>query len=238
MEEKNQNQRIVIVGDIESSNNKQTKVRYEAIGGERICYIPRQAIISTTKTSDGKTAFMIESCDLRHGRYDVNEKFADVRAPHIVEAEHIEAVELLEHGGDGASEILNKPIQPQPRDLFSTARRNENDNRKHKIDTSINPLNVTSDGLVILPAGITIDFMTATCQSPIGYTVNPIMMFYSDTMNHTDKPVCATCGCEIPENRPVFLMSDGSHLYPCAEEQEWVWWTVSHREVKTLKGEE
>ena len=115
---------------------------------------------------------------------------------------------------------------------------NDKEKKTTKIDTSIPPLNVTSDGLVLLRGGITIDFMTATCQSPIGYTVNPIMMFYSDTMDCASKPVCATCGCAIPENRPVFLMSDGSHLYPCADEQEWVWWTVPGREVKTLQGEE
>ena len=115
---------------------------------------------------------------------------------------------------------------------------NEKDNRKTKIDTNITPLNMTSDGLLILRGGITIDFMTITCQSPIGYMVNPIMMFYSDTMDCASKPVCAICGYEVPENRPVFLMSDGSHLYPCADEQEWVWWTVPNREVKTLRGEE
>jgi len=115
---------------------------------------------------------------------------------------------------------------------------NEKDNRKTKIDTSITPLNITTDGLLLLRGGITIDFMTTTCQSPVGDMVNPIMMFYSDAIATTDKPVCATCGCAIPENRPVFLMSDGSHLYPCADEQEWVWWTVPAREVKTLEGEE
>ena len=114
----------------------------------------------------------------------------------------------------------------------------EKDNRKTKIDTSITPLNMTSEGQLILRGGITIDFMTTTCQSPIGYMVNPIMMFYSDTIDSIGTPVCATCGCEIPGNRPVFLMSDGSDLYPCAEEQEWVWWTVPAREVKTLDGEE
>ena len=115
---------------------------------------------------------------------------------------------------------------------------NEKDNRKTKIDTSITPLNITSDGLLLLRGGITIDFMTTTCQSPVGDMVNPIMMFYSDTIANTDKAVCATCGGAIPENRPVFLMSDGSHLYPCADEQEWIWWTVPARDVKTLKGEE
>ena len=115
---------------------------------------------------------------------------------------------------------------------------NDKNNKKMNIDTSITPLNVTSDGMVLLRGGITIDFMTTTCQSPVGRMVNPIMMFYNDTMENTDKPICANCGCEIPNNRPVFLMSDGSHLYPCADEQEWVWWTVPAREVKTLEGEE
>ena len=115
---------------------------------------------------------------------------------------------------------------------------NDKEKKTTKIDTSITPLNMTSEGQLILRGGITIDFMTTTCQSPIGYMVNPIMMFYSDTMDSISTPVCATCGCEIPEDRPLFLMSDGSHLYPCADEQEWVWWTVSAQEVKTLQGEE
>ena len=99
--EKKENYRIVIIGDIEKSDEKQTKIGYEAVGGQRICYIPRQAMISTTKTSDGKTAFLIQSCDLQHGIYDVLQQFADLRAPYIIDAEHIETVELLEYGGVG-----------------------------------------------------------------------------------------------------------------------------------------
>lgn len=144
--EKKGNQRIVIVGDIESSNDKQTKVRYEAIGGQRICYIPRQAMISTTKTSDGKTAFLIESCDLQHGRYDIHQQFADVRAPQIVDAEHIEAVEVLEHGEDGASEVLNKPMQPPTGGLFSIANGGANndisDDDEEEWDDEVMPTNV------------------------------------------------------------------------------------------------
>ena len=58
-------------------------------------------MISTTKTSDGKTAFLIQSCDLQHGRYDVLQQFADLRAPYIIDAEHIETVEILEYRGVG-----------------------------------------------------------------------------------------------------------------------------------------
>ena len=116
--------------------------------------------------------------------------------------------------------------------------KNDEEKKTTKIDTSITPLNVTSDGRIILRGGIMIDFMTITCQTPNGASVRPMIMFHTDTMDNTSKPVCATCGCVIPDNRPVFLMSNGDHLYPCADEQEWVWWTVQGRDVKTLQGEE
>ena len=114
----------------------------------------------------------------------------------------------------------------------------ENKKRKITVDTRVTSLNVTSDGLVILRGGITIDFMSITCISPGGQYTRAMMKFYTDTMDNSIEPVCASCGRKIPSERPVFVMANGEHLYPCSDEQEWVWWTVPGREVKTLQGEE
>lgn len=109
-----ENERIVIIGDIESSNEKQTKVRYNALGGERVCYIPRDALVSKQQTADGKTAFLVQSTDLTHGRYDVHHQFEGVRAPMIVDDNHIEVAGNLEHG-EGIE--IQKPAPAV--DLFS-----------------------------------------------------------------------------------------------------------------------
>ena len=58
--------------------------------------------------------------------------------------------------------------------------KNDEEKKTTKIDTSITPLNVTSDGRIILRGGIMIDFMTITCQTPNGASVRPMIMFHTD----------------------------------------------------------
>lgn len=109
MDNGNGKERIVIIGTIESSNDKQTKVRYEALGGERVCYIPRQALVSTAKTDDGLTAFLVEDAELTHGKYSVTQQFEGARAPMVVDTHHIEIVESLEYG-ENATEVVKPPV--------------------------------------------------------------------------------------------------------------------------------
>jgi len=90
--------RLVIIGMIEESNDKQTKVQYEAVSGTRTVWIPRDALVSQTKTSDGLTAFLVQGVELTHGAYSPQKQFSGGKAAVIIEPHHIEVCEALEHG--------------------------------------------------------------------------------------------------------------------------------------------
>jgi len=94
----NTTNKIVVIGHVEQTNDKQTKVRYEAVSGPRSVFIPRDAITQQHKTSDGQTAFLVESATLKHGDYDPAAHFDGNKAPLINEPEHIELVDALESG--------------------------------------------------------------------------------------------------------------------------------------------
>jgi len=108
-------------------------------------------------------------------------------------------------------------------------------NNKKMIDGKVSPFSVTADGYVLMD-GVWIDYMTARVRHPDGDWVYPVIMF--NTHGADEVVVCPSCGNKIPNNRPVFLMSNGEHVFPCAEEDAWIWWTVPGRDVKTLQGEE
>ena len=112
---------------------------------------------------------------------------------------------------------------------------------------NISPMSVTSDGMVMLKDGRLVDFMDTVCNDLEGKRVAPLIKFYSDTIFQDNLPqrmkgpngdvVCVTCREIIPANRPVFFMSNGMHLYPCANQDEWVWWDVIHLDVRVIGGE-
>tara|TARA_R100000152_G_C6782199_1_gene218922 strand:- start:678 stop:2333 length:1656 start_codon:yes stop_codon:yes gene_type:complete len=94
----NENTKIVVIGHVEETNDKQTKVRYEAVSGPRSVWIPKGAIAQQHKTSDGQSAFLVESASLKHGDYHPSAHFGGNKAPLVVEPEHIELVDALEQG--------------------------------------------------------------------------------------------------------------------------------------------
>jgi hypothetical protein len=116
--------RMVIIGTIEESNDKQTKVKYEALSGTRVTWIPRDALVSKAKTHDGLTAFLVQSTEQTHGLYNPVEQFGGVKAPMITEPKHIEVAMALEEGVASANikflvkEQKQTPTNNAP-DLFS-----------------------------------------------------------------------------------------------------------------------
>ena len=117
-----------------------------------------------------------------------------------------------------------------------------NNNRKNNQNenaTGVSAYSITSDGFVLLRNGVNIHFLLTTFTDPDGKIVHPILMFYENTnRNKLRKQHCPSCGCEIPSDRPIFLMSNGHHLYPCADEGDWVWNVANFAEVETFRGGE
>lgn len=117
MESNGKENRMVIIGTIEESNDKQTKVQYEAVSGQRTTWIPRDALVMKAKTHDGLTAFLVQSADLTHGLYNPTEQFCGLKAPMITEPEHIELVNALEDGVATANiKFLVKEQKASPHD--------------------------------------------------------------------------------------------------------------------------
>ena len=98
MSNENTNNKTVVIGHVEETNDKQTKVRYEAVSGPRSGWIPRDAVTQQHKTNDGQTAFLVESATLKHGDYDPTAQFSGNKAPLVTEPDHIELVDALEQG--------------------------------------------------------------------------------------------------------------------------------------------
>jgi hypothetical protein len=115
MSEQNENEnQLVVIGYIEETNDKQTKVKYEAVSGSRMCWIPRDAVVQQAKTSDGLTAFLVHSTDLTHGEYDPTKQFAGGKAPLITDAAHIDVASALESGVASANIKYLVKEQKQP----------------------------------------------------------------------------------------------------------------------------
>ena len=119
--------RMVIIGTIEESNDKQTKVKYEAISGSRTVWIPRDALVSKAKTHDGLTAFLVQSTELTHGLYNPVEQFEGVKAPMINDPEHIEVAGALEDGVASANIkfLVKEQKTNDTPDLFSLSNNDE-----------------------------------------------------------------------------------------------------------------
>ena len=128
--------RMVIIGTIEESNDKQTKVKYEAISGSRTVWIPRDALVSKAKTHDGLTAFLVQSTELTHGLYNPVEQFEGVKAPMINDPEHIEVAGALEDGVASANIkfLVKEQKTNDTPDLFSLS---NNDEKKTTVSEPI-----------------------------------------------------------------------------------------------------
>ena len=119
--------------------------------------------------------------------------------------------------------------------MNSDNRKEWNNNRKN----TLTPSRVREDGYGMMDNGIQIDLTLFEHRSPDGDFHNVVAIFYTPTMDSDGGGYrCAGCGQIIPTNRPVFLMTNLQHMYPCLDEGKWVWWTVSSRGVKTLEGME
>jgi|TARA_R100000482_G_scaffold119511_3_gene64159 hypothetical protein len=129
--------RMVIIGTIEESNDKQTKVQYEAISGSRTVWIPRDALVSKAKTHDGLTAFLVQSAELTHGLYNPVDQFDGIKAPVITEPEHIELAGALEDGVASANIkfLVKEQKSNNTPDLFSLSNNDEkNEPTNQEID--------------------------------------------------------------------------------------------------------
>ena len=164
--EENENElnenRLVIIGTIEESNDKQTKVQYEAISGSRTVWIPRDALVSKAKTHDGLTAFLVQSAELTHGLYDPTAQFSGVKAPVITEPEHIELVGALEEGVASANikflvKEQKKSTNDTP-DLFSFT--DEGTNNDEQDEPKDHPLMDDYDDSLMPVEGSSIDVGT------------------------------------------------------------------------------
>jgi len=90
--------RMVVIGRVEETNDKQTKVRYDAVTGPRTVWLPRDAIAVQVKTHDRQTAFLIQETKLKHGSFDPTQQFGGGKSPSINESEHIELADAMEQG--------------------------------------------------------------------------------------------------------------------------------------------
>jgi len=97
-DENDDNDRMVIIGRVEETTDKQTKVRYEAQSGSRVISLPRNAIGQQVKTHDGQIAFLVTKTKVKHGYWKPSDKFSGVKAPLINESEHVELVDAIEQG--------------------------------------------------------------------------------------------------------------------------------------------
>jgi|TARA_E500000305_G_C4018205_1_gene237040 hypothetical protein len=92
------NDRLAVIGTIEETNDKQTKLLYEATSGRRSVWIPNIAIMERVKMSEGQTAILIGDVNLSHGPYNPSKNFAGGKAPLVNDPEHIEVIDALESG--------------------------------------------------------------------------------------------------------------------------------------------
>ena len=129
MSENNNGNKMVVIGHIEQTNDKQTKVNYEAVSGSRTVWIPNAAIEQQAKTSDGLTAFLVQNADLTHGEYDPIQQFAGGKAPLIADAAHIDVASALESGVSSANikYLVKEQKQATPNLLGGFANNDEPD---------------------------------------------------------------------------------------------------------------
>ena len=123
-DELNEN-RMVIIGMVDETNDKQTKVLYEAVTGARTVWIPRAAIVQQVKTDDGQNAFLLQYTELTHGEYNPMKQFAGGKSPMIVEPNHVEVAVALESGA--ASPNVKHLVKEQKKSMaiFGTPNNDE-----------------------------------------------------------------------------------------------------------------
>jgi len=92
------NDRLAVIGTIEETNDKQTKLLYEASSGRRSVWIPNIAIMERVRMTEGQTALLIGDVNLSHGPYSPSKNFAGGKAPLVNDPEHIEVIDALEEG--------------------------------------------------------------------------------------------------------------------------------------------
>ena len=93
-------ERVVVFGRPEGTNDTATQIAYEAIGGERRVWLPKQAVECRIITADGKrTAYVITKAEIDGNTFDPATVFAnDLTPSQPVDAFDIQFVDAVEQG--------------------------------------------------------------------------------------------------------------------------------------------